>query len=197
MYKIAVNKINWAFNDKGIRTFLANFRYPICVALLILTLPYVKRTSMVTAFLVSLFGELIQVWSFASLDKNNSLSVKGLYVLTRNPMYIGRFFLLLGGVLLIGKVLIIPVFLAFYYFYAINRVRREETRLHKLFGAEFESYCAKVNRFVPSFKQFDSKTLFYFNRDLLFKNNAHWNLLGFICVYLFLYFFTIIKAGAQ
>ncbi|HDR15064.1 MAG TPA: hypothetical protein ENN79_06200 [Desulfobacteraceae bacterium] len=197
MYTKPVGKISYIFNHEGIRTIFVNFRYPICLAFLILILPQIKPEFLLPGFLVSLFGELIQVWCFASLDKNRSLAVRGPYSLTRNPMYIGRFFLLLGGVLLIGEIWIIPVFIMIYYFYLTNRVRREETNLHVIFQEEYQSYCSKVNRFVPSFKRVNLKPLFYFNWRLFLQNNGNWNLSGVLIIYLLFYFITFIKTGAQ
>ena len=142
-----------------------------------------------------MFGELIQVWCFATLDKNRTLAVKGPYSLTRNPMYIGRFFLLLGVMLFIGRVRVIFVFAVLYQFYMINRVKREETRLKEIFKEEYDSYCSMVNRFAPSIKQFHLKSLGYFKWSLFFQNKGHWNLAGVLSIYLFFYFYTCANAG--
>lgn len=192
-----VSRINSTFNNKRIRTFLVNFRYPISFVFLFLILFNIKAVFLLPAFLVSLFGEMIQVWSFASLDKNTSLAIRGPYCLTRNPMYIGRFFLLLGGVLLFGEIWIVIVFVIIYYFYATNRVKREETKLIEIFQEKYQSYCSRVNRFVPSFKDVDFKSLAYFKWNLLLKNNGHKNLLGFFLAYLLFYCFVLFKIGAH
>jgi len=63
-------------------------------------------TLIVYVVLVSVLGEAIQLWSFASLVKNEQLTARGPYVLVRNPMYLGRFFLILGIALLFGNVYI-------------------------------------------------------------------------------------------
>ena len=55
---------------------------------------FMKPQWWLAAFLVSMFGELIQLWAFASLIKNKELAVRGPYVVTRNPMYLGRFFVI-------------------------------------------------------------------------------------------------------
>ena len=187
-----LNKIDFAFNHEGIRAFLINFRYPISFAFLIIIIPHIKLDLLLPSFLISLFGELIQIWSFASLDKNKTLATKGPYCLIRNPIYIGRFFLLLGGMILIINVWIIPSFILFYYFYLINRVQREETNLNRLFGEEFRSYCSKVNRFFPSFKKVHLKPLLFFNWKFFLKNNAHWNLLIVTAIYLLFYLFDLL-----
>ena len=50
-----------------------------------------------------MFGEAIQLWCFASLDKGRTLAFNGPYALVRNPMYLGRYFILLGGLMLLGN----------------------------------------------------------------------------------------------
>lgn len=190
MHVRAVTQINLLFNHPKIRALLVKFRFLIYLAFLILLLSQIKADLLLSGFLVSLFGELIQVWCYASLDKNRTLALNGLYSVTRNPMYIGRFFLLLGGLLLIGRAWVICIFAVLYYFYAINRVKREETRLKAIFKEEYESYCSKVNRFIPSFRHSNLKSLGYFKWSLFFQNNGHWNLAGVLSVYLFFYLFT-------
>ena len=197
MYTKVMGKIDLVFNHETIRIFLDKFRYPICIFFLILLLPQIQPSLLVPGFLVSLFGELIQLLSFGSLNKNRTLSTKGLYSLTRNPMYIGRFFLLVGGVLLIGKIWIIPAFTVLYYFYMINRVKREETNMHDIFGEEYESYCWQVKRFVPTFNRFNWNSLWYFKWNLLVQNHGHWNFAGMVFIYLVFYVFTSIKTGIQ
>ena len=192
-----MGKIDVVFNHKTIRIFLDKLRYPICIFFLILVLPQIQPSLLLPGFLVSLFGELIQIWSFGSLNKNRALATRGLYSLTRNPMYIGRFFLILGGLLLIGKMWIIPVFTVLYYFYMINRVKREEASLREIFGEEYESYCRQVKRFVPAFNRFNWKSLWYFRWNLLLQNHGHWNFAGVLSVYLLFYVFTFIKISIQ
>jgi len=102
-----------------------------------------------------------------------------------------------GGLLLIGRMWIIPVFTLLYYFYMNNRVKREETNLLEIFGEEYESYCCQVNRFVPSFNRFNWKSLWYFRWNLLVQNHGHWNFAGVLSIYLFFYVSTFMKIGTQ
>jgi hypothetical protein len=197
MYAKVMGKIDLVFNHETIRIFLDKFRYAICASFLVLVLPRIQPSLLLPGFLVSLFGESIQIVSFGSLNKNRTLATRGLYSLTRNPMYIGRFFLLLGGILLIGKVWLIPLFTVLYYFYMINRVKREETNLREIFGGEYESYCCQVKRFVPSFSRFNWRSLSYFRWNLLVQNHGHWNFLGVLSIYLLFYVFTFLKIATQ
>jgi protein-S-isoprenylcysteine O-methyltransferase Ste14 len=160
----------------------------------VLFIPQIKAPWFLLGFIISLFGELIQLWCFASLDKNKTLAVKGPYILMRNPMYIGRFFLILGVLLLAANIWVMLVFVLVYYFYMVNRVRREEAKLQVVFGEAYEGYCRDVNRFLPSFKGVDWKALLFFKWNLLLENNGHWNLLALLVCYIVFYFFTFIHS---
>lgn len=73
----------------------------------------------------------------------------GIYALTRNPMYVGNGLLVVGCALILNA----PVFylvvlpLTFVAYAAI--IAAEEAFLRGKFGAEFDAYCARVNRIVP------------------------------------------------
>jgi protein-S-isoprenylcysteine O-methyltransferase Ste14 len=77
-----------------------------------------------------------------------ALVVSGIYRVTRNPMYLGFLFLLLGEIAGLGNVvalLIVPVFVLY-----LNRfqIGPEENALRSLFGAEFEAYAHRVRRWI-------------------------------------------------
>jgi len=185
-----VNRIHEVSNNSALRSILGKVRVPIFLAFFVVLITCMKPALFFPALLISLFGELIQVWSFASLDKNTELAVKGPYVLTRNPMYLGRFFLLLGFLLLAGRVWVIFLFLVVYYFYIVNRVKREEKKLRQVFGDRYDMYCREVNRFVPSMKNFQWKPVLFFKWSLFLENNGHWNLVAVILCYAVLYYFS-------
>lgn len=190
MLESAVERINGTFNNETLRRILLKLRYPIFILCFIFLIPQIKPTLFLTGFLVSLFGALIQFWSFASLKKNKTLAAKGPYVLTRNPMYIGRYFLLLGCLVLVGNLPLLIAFSLLYYFYMLNRVKREERKLRNVFGEAYEDYCRSVNRFLPSFRAFDWKAFWFFRPKLLIGNNGHWNFLLFLFCYGIFYVFT-------
>ncbi len=187
-----MKRTHGVFNNKTLRSVLLKLRYPIFLVFFVILVPQIKPSWFLPALVVCLFGELIQLWCFACLDKNKTLGVKGPYVLMRNPMYIGRFLLLLGCLLLAGNIWIILIFVVFYYFYVINRVKREEGKLQVIFGEAYEDYCRDVNRFMPSLKGFDWSRLWVFKWPLFFKNNGHWNLTAVLISFVVFYFFTFV-----
>ena len=188
-YNLA-DPIHAVFNNPRLRKILVKIRYPIVLVLFILAIPHIKPSLFFHGLLVSLFGELIQLWCFGSLEKNRTLSTKGPYLVTRNPMYLGRFFLLLGFLLLFGNAWIVLAFVFVYYFYMFNRVKREEKSLSAIFGADYDIYCREVNRFWPSIKRFDRESFWFFRWRVFFENHGHWNLALFIAGYVLLYLFA-------
>ena len=175
--------IHGFFNHPVARKIFLKLRYVLFLAVLALLARYAHTSWLFTAFLVSLFGEAIQLWSFASLVKNEQLAARGPYVLVRNPMYLGRFFLILGLVLLFGNPYVTVAYAIFYYFYMVNRVQREEKHLAALLGQPYQDYCVRVNRFLPSLGRLSDPAVRFFNGSVLYRNNGHWNLLAMLLFY--------------
>ena len=74
----------------------------------------------------------------------------GIYAHTRNPMYLGNGLILTGWALIVNAtefyLIALPLTVLFYA--AI--IAAEESYLRDKFGAEFDAYCARVNRILPS-----------------------------------------------
>lgn len=77
------------------------------------------------------------------------LVVSGLYRYVRNPMYVAVAGVILGQGLLFGDVRVLGygvfVWLGFHLFVVLY----EEPVLRRSFGAEYETFCANVGRWVP------------------------------------------------
>jgi len=179
------------FNNPAARKLFLRLRYVLSLVLLALLAHYADATRFLPAFLVSLFGEAIQLWSFASLVKNEQLTARGPYVMVRNPMYLGRFFLVLGLMLLLDNPYLTAAYVVLYYFYMVNRVQREEKRLVELLGQPYRDYCARVNRFLPSFGRLSDPAVRFFNWGVMRRNNGHWNLLATLLFYGVLYGYVV------
>jgi protein-S-isoprenylcysteine O-methyltransferase Ste14 len=79
---------------------------------------------------------------------SNSLMTDGPYRFTRNPIYVGMVFLLVGVALLLGGLtpwLIVPVFILLI---ARNVIPVEEAMLDERFGPEYRDYRARVRRWI-------------------------------------------------
>ena len=153
------------FQHSGLRSVLVKLRLPLFIVVLLLLAPFVKREWLLAGFVVSMVGEFIQLWCFASLDKNATLTVRGPYTMVRNPMYLGRFFIPLGFLMLLGQWWLLAGYTVIYWLYMDARVQREEAHLKPIFGAPYDAYCAQVRRFVPGWPVAGT-TVAYWNSGL-------------------------------
>jgi protein-S-isoprenylcysteine O-methyltransferase Ste14 len=178
-----LNAIHTLFNHPGLRRFFLKLRVPLMLLVIGLLAYYARREWLWPALAISLGGELIQVWAFASLVKNDMLTARGPYVLVRNPMYLGRLIMMLGLVLLLGNPYIAGAFVVLYYFYMVNRVKREEAKLGPGLGQPYHDYCARTNRFWPTWSRLGDPNLRFFDVGVLVNNHGHWNLLANLILY--------------
>jgi len=103
------------------------------------------------AGLLECFGRfaLQGVGTPAPVFPTRHLVIRGLYHHVRNPMYISVIAMILGQGLLFGNVAVLEygaiVWLLFHLFVLLY----EEPTLRASFGAEYESFCAQVPRWIP------------------------------------------------
>ena len=81
-------------------------------------------------------------------DNANKLVISGLYKISRNPMYVGLFTILLGYAIRLGSVtpfLLLPLFILLI---TTQQIIPEEDVLEKKFGKEYLDYKAQVRRWI-------------------------------------------------
>jgi protein-S-isoprenylcysteine O-methyltransferase Ste14 len=167
------------FQHPGLRSFLVKARKPLFILVLLLVAPFARADWLLAGFVVSMIGEFIQLWCFASLDKNSTLTIRGPYTMVRNPMYLGRFLIPFGFLMLLGPWWwwLLLIYTVVYWKYMDARVEREEAHLQPIFGAPYDDYRAKVRRFLPGWP-LAGKPVAYWNWALFAQNNAGRNLAG-------------------
>lgn len=77
-----------------------------------------------------------------------ALVVCGLYRVTRNPMYLGFLFLLLGALAWLAHPIALLVAPAFVIYLNRFQIVPEEQALHDRFGREYSNYAARVRRWI-------------------------------------------------
>jgi protein-S-isoprenylcysteine O-methyltransferase Ste14 len=85
-------------------------------------------------------------------DPPRHLVVRGLYRLTRNPMYVAVTLVLLGEVAFFGSRVLFMYTLAVVLMFHLRVVYFEEPTMRRIFGAAYEEYCRAVPRWVPDFR---------------------------------------------
>ena len=75
------------------------------------------------------------------------LVTSGAFALSRNPIYVA-FFLVILGINLVFPSWVFLIYLVLATFVFNRQVKLEEASLQKLYGIEFDSYCRKVRRYL-------------------------------------------------
>ena len=98
---------------------------------------------------LALAGLLLRGWAAGTIHKEKELTTTGPYAFTRDPLYLGSFFLG-AGITLAGGHWVWPVlFLAFFAAAYGRTMAGERELLEELFGDRYRAYEANVPALVP------------------------------------------------
>lgn len=110
---------------------------------------------------VALAGQGFRVWVIGlayikrgGLNKQvyaDRLVTDGMFRVCRNPLYVGNALILAGLLIVVNNPLVYLAAGLFFGWAYIAIVASEEGFLAAKFGAEYEAYCARVNRWLPDF----------------------------------------------
>ncbi len=119
------------------------------------------------------------------------LVTEGIFNHCRNPLYVGNILMLLGVGILSNSLIYVGILIPLFLFIYQAIVLAEENFLRNKFGVQFDAYCQRVNRWIPSLKGI-GKTFegmhFNANRWILKEYNTQfvW-LVGITLILLFKY----------
>lgn len=133
---------------------------PIPFLILMLVFENATITTLITGFIIALFGELIRLWGvgWAGSETRTTGGVGGTYLIisgpfafVRNPLYVGNILMYTGlGVMsyaLFPYLQIIAILFFILQYHLI--VKEEESFLEKKFGEAYKKYLENVPRFIP------------------------------------------------
>ncbi|MGZ8243402.1 methyltransferase family protein, partial [Methylomagnum sp.] len=80
----------------------------------------------------------------------NELVTRGFYAHTRNPMYVGNYLVVVGLALLFGSAWVVALVAPLFAWIYLAITTAEETYLRDKFGAAYDDYASRVNRFIPN-----------------------------------------------
>ena len=81
-------------------------------------------------------------------DTSSALVTRGVYGVTRNPMYVGLAIMLVAWAVFLSNVAALVGVVGFAWYIDRFQIAPEERALAALFGAEFESYRRDVRRWL-------------------------------------------------
>lgn len=94
-------------------------------------------------------GLLMRAWAAGFIRKEERLATSGPYGHTRNPLYLGSFFLGLGITLAGGHWVFVVAFFLFFFGVYGRTIRNEARLMEELFGDQYRHYAANVPLFLP------------------------------------------------
>jgi protein-S-isoprenylcysteine O-methyltransferase Ste14 len=79
------------------------------------------------------------------------LVTEGIFRHCRNPLYVGNILMLLGVGILSNSLIYVAIVMPLFLFIYQTIVLAEENFLRNKFGADFDNYCKRVNRWLINF----------------------------------------------
>lgn len=125
----------------------------------LLQMPFVSSAIALVGGLLFLLSGIVLAASAARLfskaktgivpfSDSTKLVVSGAYRFTRNPMYLGMFFCLIGVTLLVNNVLGLLVLLLFFFIIRQKFVLKEEVQMLETFGDDYAQFKARIRRWI-------------------------------------------------
>jgi protein-S-isoprenylcysteine O-methyltransferase Ste14 len=138
--------------DKGYAAWAARWRVPLGFVLGIAYLVFCQPTPTLIAVggLIAFLGVLLRACAAGYLDKGRSLATGGPYRYTRNPLYLGSFFLGCGFAIAGGRWWLAVAFVVFFVLIYWPVMRREEEFLRRQFGEAYDRYAKAVSLFISA-----------------------------------------------
>jgi len=162
------------FRPKKLRVLLAWIGAP-----LLLIYSNVSDMSFRWGVIIMILGEVIRFWSLGFVEKKGKkLAMSGPYAFTRNPLYVGNFFLGLGLVVIAANWIFIAIFLIGFSLIYMGTIRGEERDLRELFGAPYEDYCKNVPRLFPRLIPYKAPEPCSFDWKRIVKHHEYVTVLG-------------------
>lgn len=119
--------------------------YPIIIGLIITVLGQVTRGATIGLAYIIRGGKNKKVYA-------EDLVTTGIFNHCRNPLYVGNILMIAGVGVLSNSLLYVVVMIPFFLFIWQAIVLAEENFLRGKFGEQFNAYCVRVNRWLPSLK---------------------------------------------
>ncbi|GAB6283607.1 MAG: lipid A Kdo2 1-phosphate O-methyltransferase [Ignavibacterium sp.] len=123
----------------------SNFLTPIILGLIVLLIGQGIRVATIGLVYIIRGGRNRQIYA-------EDLVTDGIFSHCRNPLYLGNVVEILGLGILANSIIFVLIMFPLFVFIYQAIIRAEEDFLSEKFGAKFDDYLKKVNRWIPNFK---------------------------------------------
>lgn len=106
-------------------------------------------TSLGIGAVLAAIGLGIRALSAGFIHKEETLTTTGPYAFTRNPLYLGSFFLGLGVTVAGGRWIFVAIFVGFFALVYSRTIRGEAELLRKKYPEAYPEYADNVPLFLP------------------------------------------------
>jgi protein-S-isoprenylcysteine O-methyltransferase Ste14 len=158
--------------DIRLKIFELRSYTPIPFLLVMVIFAEPSAATLISGFIIALAGEAVRFWGVSICGSETrttgvvgatNLITDGPFGHVRNPLYVGNIMMYVG-IGIMSNALVPYLALAAFIWFVIQYqliVSREEEHLRKAFGAEYETYCKNVPRFIPRMVRYSGDHSFH------------------------------------
>lgn len=144
-------------------------------------------------FLLAVAGEGLRIWAAGTIKKNKALATDGPYSVVRHPLYLGSFLIAAGFALAsfnpwhpFRTALVWALAFGGFAWVYRRKMADEESKIHELFGADFERWRERTPMFWPALKKGAVRPA-PFDAALALKHREHHTIAGMLAIAAFLW----------
>lgn len=140
--------------------------------------------------LLVIAGAFLRSWAAGIIEKRTVLATQGPYALTRHPLYLGSFMIMMGFALALEDKLAIIGTAAVILFIYLPTIRNEERLLGERFGNAWLRYTTATGLFLPKRMPAQIRAPWHFDR---WRHHREYR--AFVAVLLSLLLFELWRSG--
>ena len=173
-------------SDSDYNRFLGVLRlmalFAVVVALIYFARPTLFSVGIGLVFVV--LGESVRFWSSGLLLKTKELMTAGPYRYTRNPLYLGRFLILTGVIIMVNLpnyLSLIGLVVGWGWFLGVYMRRKEKVepaRLREEHGEAYDRYSEAVPALFPTLRPYKDFTPASWSMERMVRNKEYAMVIG-------------------
>jgi len=153
--------------------------------IIIVLLAAPTHLSLLYGGILVIIGEAVRIWASGHLTRDKEVTTSGPYAFVRDPLYLGRLFILTGLCVMAWgyALLVLPVgLLIFFLNYMPRKHRKEMDRLESLFGEEYRRYADYAHSLVPRIRPYPNARQRSWQFSIFWNENREQYLLAAVLI---------------